>query len=200
MENGIGRDTVSVQDADLLARLNHYFDTLDHRLKHGQGWLIFNSARDRGARIVRHILERLAPHRPFFSSYHLPWRDFALHAYVSTVALPQDAQLLEAAEANGTAGARRREFTIATNVANATALQLASADVVVLSNIAPANLHEALVLSQTAVERAAGHRALIALTGHDPWSLAGAFDAADPSGTTWRRFYEAMHRTSFIAH
>src|SRR5688500_127562 len=38
-------DDVRIQDVDLLARLNSYFDHLDDRLEHGQGWLIFNSSR-----------------------------------------------------------------------------------------------------------------------------------------------------------
>ena len=46
-----------------------------------------------------------------------------------------------------------------------------------------------------------GHRrrATIALTPHDPWALADAFAAVDPSSTTWRRFYDAMHATSLVA-
>lgn len=187
---------VSVQDADLLGRLNLYFDHLDQRLEQGQGWLIFNSSRDRGARIVRLLLERLDDYRPFVSLYHVPWRDFALHAYISTVALPRDASLIEDDDADSS---RRREFSIASQVANATAFQLAYADLVILSNIDPAQPHETIALTQTTVERAAHHRAIIALTSHDPWSLAEAFGAADPSGTTWRHFFGAMQESSLIA-
>ena len=189
--------SLSVQDVDLLARLNAYFDQLDQRLRQGHGWLIFNSSRDRGARLLRLILQRLDLYRPFVSLYHLPWRDFALHAYVSTIALPRDASLIERDEVGSS---RQREFAIASNVANATASQLLNADLVILSNIDPARAHETVALSQTAVERAARRRAVIALTGHDPWSLASAFDATDPTGTTWRHFYSAMQETSFIAH
>ena len=71
---------LSTQDTDLLGRLSVYFDSLEQRLQAGQGWLIFNSGSDRGARIVRFILGRLNLYRPFVSFYHLPWRDFALHA------------------------------------------------------------------------------------------------------------------------
>ncbi len=188
---------LSVQDTDLLKRLNAYLDTLEQHLQQGQGWLIFNSAQRRGDRIVRLLLERLALYRPFFSFYHLPWRDFALHAYVSAIALPRDASSVEE---DGDDSPRRREFAIASSVANATALQLAHADLVILSNIAPAQPHETIALTRTAVERAAGGRAVIALTRHDPWSLAEAFEAADPSGTTWRHFYGTMQQTSLIAH
>ncbi len=187
---------LSTQDADLLGRLTLYFDTLEDRLRQGQGWLIFNSGSDRGARIVAFILGRLNEYRPYFSYYHLPWRDFALHAYVSTVELPKDATLLEQ---DGEDSPRRRERTIATSVATATSFHLAHADIVVLSNIHPSQFHEALVLSETATERTTRRRATIALTPHDPWTLASAFAGADPSSTTWRRFYDAMHQTSLVA-
>ena len=187
---------LSTQDADLLGRLTAYFDTLEDRLRQGQGWLIFNSSSDRGARIIAFILSRLNEYRPYFSYYHLPWRDFALHAYVSTVELPKDAPLLEQA---GEDNPRRRGHTIATSVATATSFHLAHADIVVLSNIRPSQLHETLVLSETATERTARRRATIALTPHDPWTLASAFEGADPSSTTWRRFYDAMHQTSLVA-
>jgi hypothetical protein len=190
-------DGVSIQDADLLIRLNSYFDHLEQRLDQGQGWLIFNSSRERGARILRLLLARLDGYRPFVSLLHLPWRDFALHAYISTVALPRSASLV-AEEEEGSA--RKREFAIASGVANATAFQLANADLVILSSLNPATLHESLVLSQTAVERVARRRAIIALTEHDPWTLSDAFGSADPTGTTWRSFYGAMRESSLIAH
>lgn len=190
-------DGFSVQDADLLSRLNAYFDHLDDRLHHGQGWLIFNSSRDRGARIVRLLIERLDDYRPFVSLFHVPWRDFALHAYISTIALPRDAALAQDDDAGSP---RRREFDIASRVANATTFQLAHADLVILNNIAPAQPHETLALTQTAIERTARRRAIIALTEHDPWTLSDAFAAADPTGATWRHFYDAMQESSFIAH
>ena len=190
-------DGVSIQDADLLVRLNGYFDHLEQRLDQGQGWLIFNSSRERGARILRLLLARLDGYRPFVSLLHLPWRDFALHAYVSTVALPRDASLV-ADEEEGSA--RKREFAIASGVANATTFQLAHADLVILSSLNPTKLHETILLSQTTVERVARRRAIIAMTEHDPWSLSDAFEAADPTGTTWRHFYDAMKGSSLIAH
>ncbi len=198
-----GGRSVPVQDTDLLGRLNAYFDDLEGRLQQGQGWLIFNSSRGRGARILRLMLQRLDPYRPFISLHHMTWRDFAIHAYVSTIALPRDAALREGASAPESGlvlGSREREFAIASNVTNAAAFQLTHADLLILSNIAPAQLHEAIVLSQTAVDRAAHRRAVIALTEHDPWSLAEAFNAADQTGTTWRHFHDAMHQTSLIAH
>src|SRR5256885_8158963 len=80
-------DGVSVQDRDLLARLTGYFGALESRIKEGQGWLIFNAGRARAGRITRFMLERLAEHRPFVSYYFVPWRDFALDAYMARVQL-----------------------------------------------------------------------------------------------------------------
>ncbi len=188
---------ISVQDTDLLSRLNNYCDHLGQRLEQGQGWLIFNSAHERGARILRLLTSRLGGYGPTLDFCHLPWRDFALHTYISTVALPQDAALV-ANEEEGSL--RRREYTLATGVANATASRIAHADLLVLSGINPTTLPEVLALSQATVNRIARQRATIALTAHDPWSLAQAFNEADATGTTWTQFYEAMRRASLIAH
>lgn len=196
MRERIVLGNLSTQDADLLGRLSLYFDDLDQRLQHGQGWLIFNAGRDRGARLIRFILGRLDLYRPFVSFYHLPWRDFALHTYISTIALPRDAALAEEAAAGSP---RQREFVIASSVANATAHQIAHADLVILSNIHPTQLHEALALSQTVAARQGTRRATIALTPHDPWELASAFQAVDTSQTLWPSFYATMHATSLIA-
>ena len=190
-------DTVNMQDVDLLARLTTYCDHLEERIAHGQGWLIFNSSRERGARILRLLQTYLDGYRPFISHCHLPWRDFALHTYISTVALPRDAAQVEAEAADSE---RKREFAIATGVANATAFQLQYADLLILSNLNPTTAHETLALSQTVVERAAKRRAVIALTAHDPWSLADTFKAAEPTGTTWQQFYGTMRASGLIAH
>lgn len=188
---------VDVQDADLLVRLNTYCDHLEQRLAQGQGWLIFNSSRERGARILRLLLTRLHAYEPALAFYHLPWRDFALHTYISTITLPQEATLI-ATEAAGST--RRREYDLATGVANATAFQIAHTDLLILSALNPATLQETVAVSQAAIARVAQRRATIALTAHDPWTLARAFTSADPTGSTWQHFYAAMHSASLIAH
>src|SRR5260221_5647658 len=89
-DRGGGRmihDNVSVQDRDLLGRLNSYFDNIDLRLREGQGWLIFNADRGRTRRISQFIGERLNEYRPLVSSYLVPWRDFALNAYMVKIEL-----------------------------------------------------------------------------------------------------------------
>lgn len=97
-------DDVSVQDRDLLGRLVQYFGSLDARIKEGQGWLIFGADRGRAARITRFALERLAERRPFVSYYHVPWRDFALNAYMLKVEL-RDTPAAEPAHGPPAAGA-----------------------------------------------------------------------------------------------
>lgn len=188
---------ISVQDTDLLTRLNTYCDHLGQRLEQGQGWLIFNSTRERGARILRLLSSCLGGHGSTLDYVHLPWRDFALHTYISTVTLPQDAALIDA---EGEDSPRRREYTLATGVANATAFQIAHADLLILSGINPTTLPEVMALNQATTNRIARHRATIALTAHDPWGFARAFNAVDASGTIWTQFYEAMYRASLIAH
>ena len=78
-----------VQDQDLLLRLNLYFDVLDQRLRHGQGWFIFNAGGSRLNRIAGFIQAKLASDHAGVSSYLMPWRDFALSAYVNEVGLSE---------------------------------------------------------------------------------------------------------------
>lgn len=187
---------LTTQDADLLARLNSYFDDLEHCVNKGQGWLIFNCGGERGARVRQLVLNRLALLRPLYSYYHVAWRDLALHSYVSTVALPKDAPLVADEDA---ASPRRQQFEIATSVAHATMYHLTMSDIVVLSGVHPTHQHEALALTDTAVRRASVRRATIVLTPHDPWELPRAFNAADPSSGSWQRFFDAMSSASLIA-
>ncbi len=48
-----------IQDRDLLQRMSLYFDAVDHRLRHGEGWLIFNASSRRARRIAGFIQHRL---------------------------------------------------------------------------------------------------------------------------------------------
>src|SRR5687767_16041817 len=53
-----------IQDRDLLQRMSLYFDAVDHRLRHGEGWLIFNASHRRARRIAGFIQHRLTEHTP----------------------------------------------------------------------------------------------------------------------------------------
>src|SRR5688572_24691139 len=78
-----------VQDQDLLLRLNQYFDVLDQRLRHGQGWFIFNAGGGRLNRIAGFIQAKLSGDHATVDSYLMLWRDFALSAYVNEVGLAE---------------------------------------------------------------------------------------------------------------
>jgi hypothetical protein len=81
-------EQASIQDRDLLLRLSLYFDSFDQKVRQGQGWFIFNAGGGRARRISRFIERRLDDHQPGIHSFVLPWRDFALSAYVNEVGLP----------------------------------------------------------------------------------------------------------------
>ena len=53
-------DEPPLQDVDLLQRLNQYFDTLDLRLRQGQGWVIYNASGNRASRITQFMQEQLS--------------------------------------------------------------------------------------------------------------------------------------------
>ena len=82
-------DLAPLQDRDLLLRLSIYFDAFEQRLRQGQGWFIFNASSGRSRRISTFIQHRLAEHEQSVSAYMVPWRDFALSAYVNEVGLQE---------------------------------------------------------------------------------------------------------------
>ena len=113
-------NSLSVQDRDLLSRLSQYFDSLETRLREGQGWFIFNARGERSARILRYISSQLAGFRPLVSSFHVGWRDFALHSYVFEVELagwPQEGS-------PGTSEHVKEEHRIAIQVSRSTDFHL----------------------------------------------------------------------------
>lgn len=74
-----------VQDRDLLLRLSLYFDAFERQ---GEGWFIFNADGKRGKRISTFI-ERRFDDGGDVDACMMPWRDFALSAYVREVGLPE---------------------------------------------------------------------------------------------------------------
>mgnify|MGYP005854120177 CR=1 FL=1 len=185
---------LSVQDRDLLGRLNQYFDTVQLRLKEGQGWLIFNSHRQRAARIAQFIAERIAEYRPLLSYYFLPWRDFALDAYITNVELAA----IKGSGAPGNAHVQR-EYRIADRVSQDMRYHMLYCDLFVLAGIAPANPHEALHLDSIVGQRHSRRLASILITPRGPDELAHDLRSLDPSGALWERFFRRMYETSLIA-
>lgn len=182
-----------VQDRDLLQRLSLYFDGVDHRLRQGQGWFIFNARGGRSGRIASFIQHRLAEAEPPVSHYLLPWRDFALSSYVNEVGLPKLAP-----EAAGDRKAKH-EFELATRVTHNTWTRMVSTDLLVLVGLKPTHRHEAELLDRTIAGRHEQRLATILMTPDMPQELEADFDTVDPSQAYWDRLFQRMYETSLVA-
>jgi hypothetical protein len=186
-------DEAPLQDRDLLQRMNLYFDGFDQRLRQGQGWLIFNARGRRSGRIASFIEGRLAEQRPPVATCFMPWRDFALSAYVTEVGLPD---LVPAASSDQQA---KRELDLATRVTHDTWTRMESADLLVLAGLKPARRHEAELLDRTIASRHAQRLATILLTPEMPQQLEAEFETVDPSRIYWDRIFGRMYETSLVA-
>jgi hypothetical protein len=181
-----------VQDRDLLQRLSLYFDGVDHKLRQGQGWFIFNAGGGRSGRISSFIQHRLAEQEPPVSHYLLPWRDFALSAYVNDVGLPQLASDV------ATDVKAKHEFDLATRVTHNTWTRMVSTDLLVLVGLKPAHRHEADLLDRTIAGRHAQRLATILLTPDMPQELEAEF-ANVAARAYWDRIFGRMYETSLVA-
>jgi hypothetical protein len=182
-----------LQDRDLLQRLSLYFDAFDHRLRQGQGWFIFNARDSRSSRIASFIRYRVAEHQPPVNSYFMPWRDFALSAYVTEVGLPQ------LAPAVGADQKVKREFELATRVTYGTWTRMLSSDLLILIGLKPTHRHEAELLDRTLASRYEQRLATILLTPDMPQELEAEFETVDPTHTYWDRIFQRMYETSLVA-
>lgn len=187
-------DDVSVQDRDLLTRLTQYFTSIDTRIKEGQGWLIFNAGRERSGRITRFVLDRLAERKPFVSYYYVPWRDFALNAYMSKVELPTSSPPPPVLGDDRTT----TEYDIAGRVSRDQFYGMRYSDVLVLQGLAPTHRHELEHLDAVLAERFERRLPSILLTPSAPHQLMQAY-AALAGGEQWSRLYDGMYSTSLIA-
>lgn len=186
-------DQAPVQDRDLLLRMSQYFDAVDLRLRQGQGWFIFNARGPRSTRISTFIQLRLAEHKPPVSHYMMPWRDFALSAYVTEEAMPS-------LTPNVAADARvREEFNLATKVTAQTWTQMLSTDLLVLIGLKPTNRYEADLLDRTLASRHEQRLATILLAPDMPQELAAELETADPEACYWDRIFQRMYDTSLVA-
>jgi hypothetical protein len=193
-------DGMSVQDRDLLTRLTLYFEALEARVGQGQGWFIFNARGHRAAWLARFIQARLAEYRPLISYYVMPWRDFALNAYMTEVELPgHTAQPPVAQPDDDDDDHRQRELKIATGVSRATAFQMRQCDVLVLAGLQPSQPHELRLLDATVEQRYAARRATLLLTPDDPLAFANRMQAIDGGGPLWARLWATMYERSLVA-
>jgi hypothetical protein len=186
-------DQAPIQDRDLLLRLSMYFDAVDVRLRQGQGWFIFNARGGRSNRISTFIQLRLAEHTPPVSHYLMPWRDFALSAFVTGEALPF---LAPAVTEDNRA---REEFDLATRVTSQTWTTMLSTDLLVLVGLKPKNRYEADLLDRTVASRHEQRLATILLTPDMPQELAAELETADPSAQYWDRIFQRMYDSSLVA-
>ncbi len=191
-------DNVSVQDRDLLARLTAYFDHIDLRLREGQGWLIFNSDRGRTRRISQFIGDRLREYRPLVSSYLVPWRDFALNAYMVKVELVSPSSAVDATTADPR---QKQEYAIAGRVSQDMYYHMCYSDLLILSGLDPAYPHELGYLDQIVNARHENRRPSILISPRMPHELEAGFETlAGRSGDqAWQRFFGKLYDTCLIA-
>jgi hypothetical protein len=185
-----------LQDRDLLLRLSLYFDAFEHRLRQGQGWFIFNAAGSRSSRIAQFIQHRVAEYHPDVNAFVIPWRDFALSAYVNEVGLPELAPEVGAPTASPTA---KREYQLAKHVTEDTWNRLLGSDLLVLLGLKPSHWHEATFLDRTIDNRYQTKRATILVTPEMPKDLEAEFESLDPTHTFWDRLFTRMYETSLVA-
>ena len=185
-----------LQDRDLLIRLSLYFDAFEQRLRQGQGWFIFNAAGQRSSRISTFIQHRITEHEPSVSAYMMPWRDFALSAYVTEVGLPA---LTPSFDGETIPPSAKHGYEVARHVTDDTRDKMLFSDLLVLTGLKPNHWHEATFLDRTIDERYRKRLATILVTPDLPTELEAEFESVDPTGTFWPRLFQRMYETSLVA-
>ena len=181
-----------LQDRDLLQRLSQYFDGVEQRLRSGEGWLIFNARAARSRRISSYIEAQLAARKPPIPYLMMPWRDFAISAYVTEVGL------IELAPESGANEVVKREFDLAARVTADTWAAVNDVDLLVIDGLRPKHRHEAEVLDRTLEQRHEGRRPTIVLTPEMPHQLANAVGEAAWSAC-WERVCGRIYERSLVA-
>lgn len=188
-------DGLSLQDRDLLERLNNYFDTLDSRLRRGEGWLIFNASGSRAARITQFLLARSRDMLPRWTYLFMPWRDFALTSYLVQVELKSLGE-----PEQELVGRARKEFDIATRVSRQTMVKSVTADLLIVSGLRPEHEHEVSYLEDTIERRYRDRLSTIIMTPEDPHQLADDITRnASLGAESWNRLSARFYETNLIA-
>jgi hypothetical protein len=188
-------DQVPLQDVDLLQRLNHYFSSLDLRLRQGQGWVIYNARGSRAGRITQYLEHHLRQAEIPFSHFFLPWRDFALTAYLVHVELQNVADEQEQLSEHA-----KQEYQIATRVSRQTLARMVTADLLILSGLVPQHEHEVVYLTETIERRYRQRLATILMTPEQPHELAqDVARLADEGEQTWSRLASRLYETNLVA-
>ncbi len=190
----VPQEQPSLQDVDLLGRLTQFFDTLEQHVRAGHGWFIFNARGQRGNRITAFILGRLAEYQLLYTFYFVPWRDFALNAYMVEVEL----QSL-AAQRQSLQGRAREEFDIATRVSRDSLARMMVSDLLIVSGVQPRHRHELVFLDQAVERRYQQRLSTILITPAQPHELAWQIERVAPGERFWERLFERMYERSLIA-
>lgn len=190
----LGIDDVPLQDRDLLQRLNLYFDSLETRLQHGEGWVIFNAGGSRSARITQFLQQRLTG-TAAWSHFFIPWRDFSLTSYMVEVELqsfgpqPQRLPLKQ-----------QREYDIAARVSQQTMVRMITADLLVVNGLLPRHTHEVRYLNDTIEARYRSRLATIIITPTQPHQLEQeVVRLAEHGVETWGQLSNRLYETNLIA-
>lgn len=182
-----------IQDRDLLQRLSLYFDAVEHRLRQGEGWLIFNAGSRRSRRIAGFIQQRLSEHYPPVSYFLMPWRDFALSAFVTEVGMPS---LVPDVAVDDRA---RAEFDLAARITSATWTTMLSTELLVVVGCSPTHRHEAELLDKTLANRQSHRLATILMTPAMPSQLEADLETVAPNARYWHSIFGRMYETSLVA-
>lgn len=190
----LGANQLPLQDRDLLHRLNLYFDSLDSRLQHGEGWVIFNANGPRSARITQYLLHRLRETK-LMSHCFIPWRDFSLTSYMVEVELQSLRQPPEQLPGN-----LKREYDIATRVSQQTMIQMVTSDLLIVNELLPRHGHEVRYLNDTIESRYRSRLATIILTPEQPHELErDVTRLADRGVDTWGTLSNRLYEMNLIA-
>ncbi|MBI2863393.1 MAG: hypothetical protein HYX94_02370 [Chloroflexi bacterium] len=187
---------VPLQDIDLLARMNQYLDSIGAYLREGRGWLIFNAQGQRSSRITKFLLDALTRKEPRVGHYFVPWRDFALNAYMVQVELaghrPDRGEQIPSSRL-------RREYEIANNVTFDQLKRMTELPLVILSGVAPHCAYEVRYLDSIVEVRHRTRLATVLITPRSMEELSSDFRATDEENDPWSRFFERMYQSSLIA-
>jgi hypothetical protein len=185
---------IRIQDRDLLSRLNSYLEGLDSYLREGIGWLIFNADRQRTARIVNFMVDILKCRQPPVGFTLMPWRDFAMNAYMLKIELAHQPR-----QAEGGDPKVAHEYRIATHVSLELYRQMVEQSLIIITGLVPRHSHEAVHLDEILDHRVQHRQATVIITPRMPDQLAADFEAIDPSKRLWQRIFSRLYETTLIA-
>jgi hypothetical protein len=189
-----GVNSLPLQDRDLLQRLNLYFDTLETRLQHGEGWVIFNASGSRSARITQYLQQRLGD-TAIWSHFFVPWRDFSLTSYMVEVELQSIGPETERLPLK-----LKQEYEIATRVSQQTMIRMVTADLLVVNGLLPRHSHEVRYLNDTIEARYRSRLATIIVTPEQPHQLEREVTRLAEHGVdTWGHLSTRLYETNLIA-